>query len=76
MSYPDYYSHIDMTTKEFSAELERARKKFPPLASAHEGYAVILEELDELWDIIKQKQSERSYVLMRKETVQRWCWHF
>lgn len=70
MSYPDYYSHIDMTAKEFSAELERARKKFPPLASAHEGYAVIIEELDELWDIIKQKQSERDYVTMRKETVQ------
>lgn len=55
---------------EFYYELERARKKFPPMASAHEGYAVILEELDELWDIIKQKQSVRDYAALRKETVQ------
>lgn len=48
----------------------RARAKFPPMASAHEGYAVILEELDELWDIVKQKQTERDYAALRKETVQ------
>jgi NTP pyrophosphatase (non-canonical NTP hydrolase) len=55
---------------EFERELGRARKKFPPMASAHEGYAVILEEVDELWEIIKQKQSDRDYVHLRKETVQ------
>lgn len=55
---------------EFVSELERSRKKFPEMASAHEGYGVIKEEFDELWDVIKQKQSERSYVDMRKETIQ------
>ena len=55
---------------EFADELEKARVKFGPMASAHEGYAVILEELDELWDIVKQKQSTRDYAAMRKETVQ------
>lgn len=55
---------------EFFFELERARKKFPTMASAHEGYAVILEELDELWDIVKQKQTDRDYAALRKETVQ------
>ena len=34
-------------------ELARARTKFPPYNSSHEGYAVILEELDEAWDDIK-----------------------
>lgn len=29
-------------------ELERANHEFPPFASDHEGYAVILEELDEM----------------------------
>jgi len=39
---------------EITAELRRAIKKFPrPFASDHEGYAVILEELDEMWDDIK-----------------------
>lgn len=34
-------------------EYRRARGKFPPMRGAHEGYAVILEELDEMWDAIK-----------------------
>lgn len=38
-------------------ELERATELHGPFRSAHEGYAVILEELDELWDIIKGVKS-------------------
>ncbi len=30
--------------------------KFPPMTSAHDGYAIILEELDELFDAIKKDQ--------------------
>lgn len=55
---------------EFEEELNRARAKFLPMASAHEGYGVIAEEFDELWEIIKQKQTERDYVKLRKECVQ------
>lgn len=33
-----------------SHELERARNKFPAFNSPHEGYAVIREELEELWE--------------------------
>ena len=29
-------------------ELERANHEFPPFASDHEGYAVILEEFEEM----------------------------
>ena len=47
-------------------ELERARAKFPAFNSAHEGYAVILEELDEMWDEIKRNDTERA----RDECVQ------
>lgn len=39
--------------KEVVEELERAEKKFAGFNSSHEGYAVILEELDELWEIVK-----------------------
>lgn len=39
-------------------ELDRATKKFGPFASAHEGYAIMLEELDELWEAIKQNDDE------------------
>jgi hypothetical protein len=40
------------------AELDRATSKFGPFNSAHEGYAVILEELDEAWDEIKRNDQE------------------
>lgn len=49
-------------------ELARARFKHRDMASAHEGYAVILEELDELWDEIKAQTPDRSK--MRKEALQ------
>jgi hypothetical protein len=39
-----------------SRELEFARNKFTSMNSLHEGYAVLLEEVEELWDWIKQKQ--------------------
>mgnify|MGYP001558597287 CR=1 FL=1 len=51
-------------------ELDRACSLYPPLGNPHEGYAVILEELDELWDEVKKKQGERSVEKLRKEAVQ------
>jgi hypothetical protein len=47
-------------------ELYRAIGKFDPFASAHEGYAVILEELDEMWHEVKHGTRE----LARAEAVQ------
>lgn len=35
-------------------ELKKARLKFAPLNSGHEGWAGIQEELDELWDEVKR----------------------
>jgi len=35
------------------AEYIQASAKFGPFNSTHEGYAVIAEELDELWDDVK-----------------------
>lgn len=39
----------DEVAKLVLAELYRAVDKFPKFNSTHEGYAVIKEELDELW---------------------------
>ena len=52
------------------AELVRAQAKFPKFNSAHEGYAVIKEEFDELWEEIKKNEKTRDPVRMRKEAVQ------
>lgn len=51
-------------------ELERATTKFPPFASAHEGYAILLEEVDELWEEVKKSPSNRDPKALRKEAVQ------
>jgi hypothetical protein len=43
-----------------SAELRRATLKFDAFNSAHEGYAVLLEEVDELWTEIKRNDHART----------------
>lgn len=51
---------------EVLTELRKAMNKFPKFNSAHEGYAVILEELDEAWAEIKKN----NYKLAREEMIQ------
>lgn len=36
-------------------EYRRAERKFGPFNNGHEGYAVIKEKLDELWETVKSK---------------------
>jgi hypothetical protein len=48
----------------------RAIQKFGPFNSAHEGYAIIKEELDELWDEVKKKQGERELDSLKNESMQ------
>ena len=43
---------VDITIQ----ELSDATDEFGPFASAHEGYAVLLEELTELFDAIRDKK--------------------
>jgi len=47
-------------------EIERARSMHPGFPSAHHGYAVIREELDELWDEVKADR----LLAAQKEAVQ------
>lgn len=51
-------------------EAEHAMSKYPPFNSAHEGYAVLLEEVDELWQEVKRKQSERDSDALMCECIQ------
>jgi len=44
-------------------EAQRASGIFPAFNSAHEGKAVIEEELDELWSEIKAKPKDREAIL-------------
>lgn len=58
----------EIAIQEIIQEFKRASDKFGSFASTHEGYAVILEELDELWDEIKTNSNPRAQ--MRKEAIQ------
>jgi len=52
-------------------ELAHARFKFGQFASAHEGYAVLLEEVHELWDEVRKGGTKpRSRERMRAEAIQ------
>ena len=51
-------------------EYKRATEMNGSFNSPHEGYAVILEELDELWDEIKKKATARDNEKLQKEAVQ------
>ena len=49
-------------------ELDKATKTHGSFASAHEGWAVLKEEVDELWDEVKRRVKDP--VAMRKEAIQ------
>lgn len=59
----------DIELKVFN-EFDLAKKNYPDFHSLHEGYAVLLEEVDELWDFVKMKQKKRDYELIEKECIQ------
>lgn len=52
------------------AELTNARANWPKFNSAHEGFAVLLEEVDELKAHVWTNQKRRDLVAMQKEAIQ------
>jgi hypothetical protein len=46
-------ARIDSALMDIRAEVIRATALHGPIRSSHEGYGVIKEEFDELWDDIK-----------------------
>lgn len=53
-----------------ATEVLQAEANWPPMNSAHEAYAVLLEEVDELWAHVKTKQRHRNLAAMRTEALQ------
>lgn len=51
-------------------ELNNAQNKFPPFKSPHEGYAILLEEVDELWDEVKKLKPGGDRKKMKEEIIQ------
>ncbi len=49
------------------AEYIKAEVAFPPMRSSLEGYAIIKEELDELWDDIKAERNKEAQAVEAKQ---------
>jgi hypothetical protein len=61
-------SKKDEVMKMVLAEVYRAEQGFPPMRSAHEGWAILREEVDELWEEVRDKMRDRDR--MKSEAVQ------
>lgn len=61
---------IDRACGEVEVELRRAMTLFGPFRNGHEGWAVIREEVDELWDEIKNNKRVDHVSRQRKEAIQ------
>ena len=56
--------------RDVAKELDSALRKFNKMNSAHEGYAVILEEVIELRAEVFKKQRKRKPAKMQREAIQ------
>lgn len=60
-----------LTCDQVFEEVKRAKTLFPTdFVNQHEGYAVALEEVDELWDEVKKNQRNYDLAAQRKEAIQ------
>ena len=62
--------NMESAIKEVMDELIVAMEKHPSMRSPHEGFAILNEEVDELWDEIRRPQDIHDRERMREECVQ------
>lgn len=67
----DYEKKLIDAIEQVENEVLRAKEMYPnDFVNQHEGYAVLLEEVDELWDEIKKNQKNYDLKAQRKEAIQ------
>ena len=66
----DKFIEVNESIEDVFKEIKRAFNKYKPMNSAHEGYAILIEEVDELWDEVRVKDSVRDKQKMRAEAMQ------
>ncbi len=67
---PNFQPKLERLVQDVIAELTTACDNYPKFNSPHEGYAILLEETNELWDLVKVKQSKHDLAHMRLECIQ------
>lgn len=55
---------------EIHQEVKHAKQNWPAFNSAHEGFAILKEEVDELWMHVMTNQKKRDLEAMKKEAIQ------
>ena len=66
-----YQNKLTQALEDISAEVSRAKEIYPQnFVNQHEAYAVILEEVDELWAEIKKNQKLYDLEKQRTEAKQ------
>lgn len=63
-------NQLEQILTDVQVEVLEAGFNWPPFNSAHEGYAVLLEEVDELKEHVWTNQKRRDLKAMRKEAIQ------
>lgn len=56
MFHKEVNKMVDKILKEVELEVKNAMRNYKKFNSSHEAYAVLLEEVDELWDAIRMNQ--------------------
>ena len=71
MDQTDYQQKMQSALEDIKNEVISAKKTFTAdFVNQHEAYAVILEEMDELWTEIKKNQKVYDLEAQRKEAKQ------
>ena len=63
-------NELDIATQAAVEEVVWAKAHWPPFNSAHEAFAILNEEFDELKEHVWMNQKKRNLVEMRKEAIQ------
>lgn len=66
----NYDERLHIAAGEAQDEAMRAADAYPAFHSAHEGFAVLLEEVDELKAHVWTRQGTRDVKRMRREAIQ------
>ena len=61
---------LETALQQVKDEVEKAQANFPKMRSLHEGYAILLEEVDGLWEAIKADRGAFNSLRIRGEAQQ------
>lgn len=64
------FGRATLVARKVVDELNGAMDKHAPMNSAHEAYAVILEEVEEFWAEVMKRREERDPIAMAMELRQ------